>query len=103
MSTQSFTFKNHPLKAHHINDQIWFESAGIAKALGYANHRAVTGLYANYKNEFEGVMTKVLDSSTSGNINGLQHKKVRIFSLRGVHLIAMFARTPVAEEFRNVC
>ncbi|MDH8489597.1 P22AR C-terminal domain-containing protein, partial [Klebsiella pneumoniae] len=35
-------------------------------------------------------------------INGSTRRmKVRVFSLRGAHLIAMFARTPVAKEFRR--
>lgn len=42
-----------------------------------------------------------LNLRVSGKINGLQHKKVRVFSLRGAHLIAMFASTPVAKEFRR--
>lgn len=42
-------------------------------------------------------MSNVLDSSTSLNLKA----RTRIFSLRGVHLIAMFARTPVAEDFRK--
>lgn len=42
-------------------------------------------------------MTQVIESVTSGNYR----KKVRVFSLRGAHLIAMFARTPVAKEFRR--
>lgn len=96
----TFTFKDHTLKSHDIDGQLWFESADLAQALEYINPKAVTGLYSKYKSEFTKDMSKVLDSSTSGNINGLQHKKVRVFSLRGVHLIAMLARTPVAEEFR---
>lgn len=42
-------------------------------------------------------MTQVIESVTSGNYR----KKVRVFSLRGAHLIAMFARTDVAKEFRR--
>ncbi|MFN2858042.1 P22AR C-terminal domain-containing protein, partial [Escherichia coli] len=41
-----------------------------------------------------------LDLSTSKSTRNLK-KKVRVFSLRGAHLIAMFARTPVAKEFRR--
>lgn len=98
MSNQAiFTFNDHQLRAHYIDNQIWFESKDIANALGYANSRSVTGLYANYKKEFKTGMSNVLDSSTLGKTRN----KTRIFSLRGVHLIAMFARTPVAEEFRK--
>lgn len=98
MSNQSiFTFNDHQLRAHYIDNQIWFESKDIANALGYADYRSVTGLYANYKTEFKTGMTDVVESTTSLNLK----VRTRIFSLRGVHLIAMFARTPVAEEFRK--
>ena len=30
-----------------------------------------------------------------------QKRKVRVFSLRGCHLLAMFSKTPVAKEFRR--
>lgn len=92
-----FTFHEHELKAHYIDNQIWFESKDIANALGYADHRSVTGIYANYKKEFKTGMTEVVESTTSLSLK----VRTRIFSLRGVHLIAMFSRTPVAEEFRK--
>ncbi|WP_053089858.1 BRO-N domain-containing protein [Serratia marcescens] len=92
-----FVFQKHPLTAHNIDGQLWFEAVGIAAALGYANYRSVTGIYANHKTEFANDMSKVLDSSTLGKAR----HKTRIFSLRGVHLIAMLARTPVAEDFRK--
>ncbi|MGF2653755.1 BRO-N domain-containing protein [Serratia marcescens] len=97
----TFTFQKHPLKAHSIDGQLWFESADIAKALGYAHVRSITGLYANYTKEFSEGMSLIIDSMTNGINNSLRKIKVRIFSLRGVHLIAMLARTPVAEEFRK--
>ncbi|EHJ2888576.1 Bro-N domain-containing protein [Salmonella enterica] len=76
---------------------VWFTSSNIASALKYANSRAVTMIYNKYSDEFSTGMTQVLEVSTSGNYR----KKVRVFSLRGAHLIAMFARTPVAKEFRH--
>jgi len=42
-------------------------------------------------------MTETVKLTSSGNL----HKEVRIFSLRGAHLIAIFSRTKVAKEFRN--
>ncbi|HDC4806948.1 hypothetical protein LH668_10150 [Enterobacter kobei] len=75
----------------------WLTSSDLAKALEYSNSRAVTMIYNKYSDEFSGGMTQVLEVSTSGNYR----KKVRVFSLRGAHLIAMFARTPVAKEFRR--
>ncbi|WP_434089281.1 BRO-N domain-containing protein [Klebsiella oxytoca] len=76
---------------------VWLSSSDLAKALEYSNSRAVTMLYNKYADEFTSGMTQVLEVSTSGNYR----KKVRVFSLRGAHLIAMFARTDVAKEFRR--
>lgn len=75
----------------------WLTSSDLAKALQYSNSRAVTMIYNKYADEFTNGMTQVLEVSTSGNYR----KKVRVFSLRGAHLIAMFARTDVAKEFRR--
>lgn len=75
----------------------WLTSSDLARALQYANSRAVTMIYNKYADEFTSGMTQVLEVSTSGNYR----KKVRVFSLRGAHLIAMFARTDVAKEFRR--
>jgi len=75
----------------------WLTSSDLAKALEYSNSRAVTMLYNKYADEFTSGMTQVLEVSTTGNYR----KRVRVFSLRGAHLIAMFARTPVAKEFRR--
>ncbi len=75
----------------------WLTSSDLARALQYANSRAVTMIYNKYADEFTRGMTQVLEVSTSGNYR----KKVRVFSLRGAHLIAMFARTDVAKEFRR--
>jgi len=75
----------------------WLTSSDLAKALQYSNSRAVTMIYNKYADEFTNSMTQVLEVSTSGNYR----KKVRVFSLRGAHLIAMFARTPVAKDFRR--
>lgn len=41
-------------------------------------------------------MSQVIDSTTLGK----SRNTIRIFSLRGAHLISMLARTPVAKEFR---
>ena len=76
---------------------IWLTSAEIANALQYKSAKSVTNLFNQNSDEFTSGMTQVIESVTSGNYR----KKVRVFSLRGAHLIAMFARTPVAKEFRR--
>ncbi|HAI6503038.1 TPA: hypothetical protein HJT20_002274 [Escherichia coli] len=76
---------------------IWLTSTEIANALQYKSAKSVTNLFNQNADEFTSGMTQVIESVTSGNYR----KKVRVFSLRGAHLIAMFARTPVAKEFRR--
>ena len=80
---------------------IWLTSADVAKALHYNSTKSVTNLFNQYIDEFSPRMTLVIESMTNG-INGASRRmKVRVFSLRGAHLLAMFARTPVAKEFRR--
>ncbi|GAB50213.1 P22AR C-terminal domain-containing protein [Atlantibacter hermannii] len=76
---------------------IWLTSAEIANALQYKSAKSVTNLFNQNADEFTSGMTQVIESVTSGNYR----KNVRVFSLRGAHLIAMFARTDVAKEFRR--
>ncbi|MGG2140861.1 BRO-N domain-containing protein [Symbiopectobacterium sp. RP] len=90
-------FRNTVLETIAHNGQIWFTSAELAKALEYATSNAVTMLYKQNFDEFSADMTETLKLKVSGNYK----KTVRIFSLRGAHLVAMFARTPVAKEFRK--
>lgn len=76
---------------------IWLTSADLAKALNYKSSKSITNLFNQYSDEFSSGMSQVIESVTSGNYR----KKVRVFSLRGAHLIAMFARTDVAKDFRR--
>ena len=78
-------------------DNRWLASSDIAKALGYSRADAVTKIYDRNKDEFSADMTETPILGVSGNLN----KSVRVFSLRGAHLIAMFAKTPVAKDFRK--
>lgn len=96
MTTQ-LVFNNIPLSIINLNNQIWITASELSKALQYSDSRAVTKIYNQYPDEFHSSMSQVLESSTSGNYI----KKVRIFSLRGAHLIAMFSRTEIARDFRK--
>lgn len=91
------TFQNTQLTIINQNNQIWLTSAELAKALNYADSRSISKIYNQYADEFTPCMTEVIESVTSGNYR----TKYRIFSLRGAHLIAMFARTPIAKDFRK--
>ncbi|EGZ5754111.1 Bro-N domain-containing protein [Salmonella enterica] len=80
---------------------IWLTSADIAKALGYKSTKSISNLFTQYEDEFSQGMAMVIESVTNGINGSTRRMKVRVFSLRGAHLIAMFARTPVAKEFRR--
>lgn len=82
-------------------DDVWLTSSDIAKALGYASPKSVSTIYSRNADEFTDAMSMVIKMKTNGINNHLREKSVRVFSLRGCHLIAMFATTAVAKEFRR--
>lgn len=94
-------FNGHTLQSIIKDGQIWMTASDLAKALSYKNSKSVTNLFNANSSEFTSGMTMVTESVTNG-INGSKRKMaIRIFSLRGCHLIAMFARTKVAKDFRK--
>lgn len=90
-------FQNVHFDVIEHREQLWLTASEIAYALGYKKSDAVTQIYDRNSDEFTSTMTETLKMSVSGNLT----KSVRIFSLRGAHLIAMFSRTKVAKEFRK--
>lgn len=81
------------------DSQPWFKSSELARALGYANDNYVTRLYRRNEDEFSSDMTQLIENNAE--IQFGSEGRSRIFSLRGCHLLAMFARTPVAKAFRK--
>lgn len=83
-----------------VNDndsQVWITSSELAKALGYKSSKSITNLYNSKSQEFTDSMSKVIDLVTSPTGSST---KTRIFSMRGCHLMGMFARTKIAPSFR---
>ncbi|MDY0190719.1 MAG: BRO family protein [Desulfuromonas sp.] len=78
------------------NGQPWLQSRQIASALGYVDEKSINRIYARNADEFTDSMSCGVKLTSKG-----QQREVRIFSLRGAHLIAMFSRTKVAKEFRK--
>ena len=76
--------------------QPWLRAREIAAALGYADEDAISRIYARRSDEFTDSMTCTVKLTVQG-----QDREVRIFSLRGAHLLAMFARTKIAKDFRR--
>ncbi len=74
----------------------WLTASQIGYALQYADDKAVQRIYSRHADEFTDNMTGVVNLTTPSGTQA-----TRVFSLRGAHLIAMFARTPVAKEFRR--
>lgn len=101
LARREFHFHSAILTPVQDRDDVWFTSSDLAKALGYASTKSISNLYSGNSEEFTEAMTMVIGVMTNGINNNLREKKVRIFYLRGAHLIAMFARTPVAKEFRR--
>lgn len=96
IQSQVLTFSEKPLALYTHNERQYFVAADIANALGYAREDSVTRIYVRNKKEFREDMTETVKLTVTGNIQ----KTARLFSLRGTHLIAMKATTPIAEDFR---
>ncbi|HBU2362065.1 TPA: hypothetical protein MCT83_005587 [Klebsiella pneumoniae] len=79
-----------------MGGQVWLTATEVGEALEYADDKAVQRIYSRHADEFTAQMTGVVKLTTP---SGKQES--RVFSLRGAHLVAMFARTPKAKEFRR--
>ena len=103
--TTSLCFNDFTFSPIIRDNQPWFKSSELARALGYAREDKVTRLYQRNADEFTENMTQLIenvDTPTLGRDTNLTNY-IRIFSLRGCPLLAMFARTPVAKAFRKWC
>lgn len=80
--------------------EIWLTSSELAAALGYKKSDAVTQIFSRYHDEFTDNMSTTLKMRVVRK-TGVVDIPVRVFSLRGCHLIAMFATTDKAKEFRR--
>lgn len=94
--SQALCFNEFTFSPVTRDNQPWFKSSELARALGYSSEKAVANIYRRNEDEFSNDMSVVINSSTTGI-----PVMTRIFSLRGCHLLAMFARTPVAKAFRH--
>jgi len=99
-------FDNTTLDIIDRNGQQWIMGNQIALALGYKQSRAVTKIFNRNADEFTEEMTQVVNlPPRDGLVPNLDKRNpkddVRIFSPRGAHLIAMFARTDKAKAFRK--
>ena len=97
-------FKGKALTPVIINNQPFLTTRQVAVALYKGGvisvppfaERCVQKLYNNHADEFTPEMSFLTTIDTPGG-----KQQVRVFSLRGCHLLAMFSKTPVAKEFRK--
>ena len=74
----------------------WLRGPQIAGALGYNRDDRLSDLYSRNADEFTSDMTQVMRLPTAGGV-----QQVRVFSLRGAHLLGMLANTDKAKAFRR--
>lgn len=96
----ALSFRSTTFEIVDQHGQHWLKASDLARALGYAREDAVSRIYERNASEFHKGMTQTVNLTVSQN-NGQLQRETRIFSLRGAHLLAMFARTSVAKEFRT--
>lgn len=92
--SNALAFRDVTFDVRTINHTVYITSVQLAEALGYSQPNAVQKIYNRNRDEFTPEM-----SVTQFGSAGMD--AARLFSLRGAHLVAMFARTPVAKEFRK--
>jgi prophage antirepressor-like protein len=96
VQNNELTFHNTNFAYMEMGGQVWLTAAEVGQALEYADDKAVQRIYSRHADEFTAQMTGVVKLTTP---RGMQES--RVFSLRGAHLVAMFARTTKAKEFRR--
>ncbi len=96
MTATALVFQNTQFDVVDRNNQPWLRGTQIADALGYTDEKSISRIYARHANEFTDSMVGVVNLTTPGGT-----QETRAFSLRGAHLVAMFARTERAAEFRR--
>lgn len=94
-TTAVLVFENVEFDVVDLHNMPWLRLPQIGAALDYANPYKLQQLYDRNADEFTDEMTRVIDLPTAGGI-----QPVRIFSLRGCHLLGMLARTERAKAFR---
>lgn len=79
-------------------NSLWIRAVELSQALGYKREDSVAKIYRANTDEFTPDMAQVVE--ITDNADSAFPVKSLLFSLRGCHLLAMFARTPVAKAFR---
>ena len=99
----SLDFNGTEIRIIDRNGYPWVTAANLGLALRYSARGdqidpscPIRLIYDRHTDEFSADMTALVDLPTNGG-----SQKTRIFSPRGCHLVAMFARTEKAKAFRR--
>jgi prophage antirepressor-like protein len=95
-TTTALSFHDHHFDVIDRSGQPWLRAFQVGRALGYTDEKSIHHIYSRHADEFTDNMAGMVKLTTPSG-----EQEVRIFSLRGCHLLAMFARTKVAKEFRR--
>ncbi len=94
---QNLSFEQVTFLPVTIENNVWLSSPQIGDALGYIKGRiSIDKIYKANQDEFTPAMTRLIEMDTAGG-----KQQTRVFSLRGAHLLGMFARTEKAKAFRK--
>ncbi len=96
MTSLALSFNEVNFSPVQQDNQAWITSRELGQALGYSREDAVNKIFERNSDEFTGSMTRNVKLTLQG-----QAREVRVFSLRGCHLIAMLSRTAIAKQFRK--
>lgn len=97
-SAPALSFQSTRFDVIFRDGQPWLSAADIARALGYGRADAISRIHQRNRAEFTDAMALTVNLTVKGFP---VPKPTTIFSLRGAHLLGMFARTPKAAEFRR--
>ena len=96
MSSLALSFNEVNFSPVQQGGQVWLKTSELAEALGYSDQSGVTRIYSRNEDEFTQAMSCSVKLTEKG-----QTREIRVFSLRGCHLIAMFSKTAIAKKFRK--
>ena len=94
---KTVSFNNYNIDILEHKGEQYMTSKAIAEALGYKRNDSVSYLYRSNKDEFTNEMSRNVKLTSRTKLK----YQTRIFNRRGAWLIAMFAKTKKAKEFRK--
>lgn len=96
------TFKTHNIAPFNNGDgKIWFTNKQLSILLEYKDESSITRIFNRNKDEFTNEMSRTVNLTETNKNNELRYKKIRIYSVRGAHLIGMLSKTKVAKSLRK--